>query len=136
MVGKGSQIIEYYDERDMMNGSEGGKGKRLGETSSRLRRSTPFKKPWKLMKDGDLWEMFAKAVEARGPGCTNISKAKGHATQEMVDEGKVKKEEKKCNDQTDTGAERGAVTMQEVTLKLADIYIYIYIVGGTVATGI
>ena len=65
------------------------------------------------MKDGDLWEMFAKAVEARGPGCTNISKAMGHATQEMVDEGKVQTEEKTGNDQADTGAERGAVTMQK-----------------------
>ena len=74
------------------------------------------------MKDGDLWEMFAKAVDARGPGYTRISKAKGHATQEMVDEGKVQKEEKKGNDQADTGAERGAVTMQKVTHKLADLY--------------
>ena len=38
--------------------------------------------------------MFANTVEARGPGCTRISKVKGHATQEMVDEGKVKHEQK------------------------------------------
>ena len=118
VVGKGSQIIKYYDERERMKRSEEAKGKRLGGTSSRLRRSTPFKQPWRLMKDGDLWEMFANTVEPRGSGCT---------TQEMVDEGKVKTEERKGNDQADTGAERGAVTMQKATQKLADIYIYIYI---------
>ena len=74
------------------------------------------------MKDGDLWEMFAKAVEAGGPGCTNISTVTGHATQEVVDEGKAKKEEKKGNDRANIGADRGAVTMQRVTQKLADIY--------------
>ena len=66
--------------------------------------------------------MFPKAVEERGPGCTSISKVKGHATQEMVEEGKVQKEDKKGNDQADTGADRGAVTMQKVTQKLADLY--------------
>ena len=66
--------------------------------------------------------MFAKAVEERGPACTRISKVKGHATQEMVDEGKVQKEDKEGNGQADTGADRGAVTMQKVTLKLADLY--------------
>ena len=55
-----------------MKRSEGAKGKKLGGTSSRLRRNTPFKKPWELMKDGDLREMFANTVEARGPGCTKI----------------------------------------------------------------
>ena len=74
------------------------------------------------MRDGDLWEMFAKTVEARGPGFTKISKAKGHATQEIVDGGKVKQEEKKGNDHADIGTERGAVKMQKVTQKLADIY--------------
>ena len=74
------------------------------------------------MKDGDLWEMFANAMEARGPGCTRNTKVKGHATQELVDEGKVQKEQTKGNDQADIGAERGAVTMQRVTQMLANIY--------------
>ena len=122
VVGKGSQIIRDYDEEEKMKRRGEGKTKKLGGTSSRLRQSTPFRKPWRLMHDGDLWEMFAKAAEARGPGCTNISKAKGHATQEMVGEGKVHKKEKKGNDQADTGEETGTVTMQIVTQTLADIY--------------
>ncbi len=48
------------------------------------------------MKDGDLWEMFAKAVEKRVPGNTRISKVKGHATQQMVDEGQVEQEQRKA----------------------------------------
>ena len=66
--------------------------------------------------------MFAKADEERGPGCTIISKVKGHATQEMIDEGKVQKEDNKGNGQADIGVDRGAVTMQKVTQKLADLY--------------
>ena len=85
-------------------------------------RKTPFKQPWKLMKDGDLWEMFAKAVEERGPGCTKISKVKGHATQEMVDAGEVEKQAKEGNDNADDAAEKGAVTIQKVTQQMADIY--------------
>ena len=63
-----------------------------------------------------------KTVEEREPGCARISKVKGHATQEMVDEGKAQHEDKKGNDQADTGADRGAVTMQRVTQKLTDLY--------------
>ena len=40
--------------------------------------------------------MFAKVAEERGPGWTRISKVKGHATQEMVDEGKVQGEQKRA----------------------------------------
>ena len=40
----------------------------------------------------------------------------------MIDGGKVKKEEKKGNEHAGAGAESGAVTMQKVTQKLADIY--------------
>ena len=43
MVGKGSQIIRYYDEKQGMKRREEGKGKKLGGASSKLRRRTPFK---------------------------------------------------------------------------------------------
>ena len=40
----------------------------------------------------------------------------------MVDKGKVQKEDKKGNGLADTGADRGAATMQKVAQKLADLY--------------
>ena len=40
----------------------------------------------------------------------------------MVEDGKVQKEDTKGNDQADIGADRGAVTVQKVTQKLADLY--------------
>ena len=40
----------------------------------------------------------------------------------MVDEGKVQKEDKKGNGQADIGVDRGAMAMQKVTQKLADLY--------------
>jgi hypothetical protein len=40
---------------------------RLGGTYTNLHRSSPFKRPWKIMKNGDLWEALAKAIKAKGP---------------------------------------------------------------------
>ena len=83
--------------------------------------------PLKAMEVDEGWRSMGGVRESTwskraGPGCTRISKVKGHATQGMVDERKAQKEEKKGNDQADTGAERGAVTMQKVTQKLAGLY--------------
>ena len=114
---KRSQIIKYYEDKVRMNKRIRGR-KEARRNKLEIEAKYTLQKTWRLSKDADLWEMFAKAVEARGPGCTRTSKAKGHATQEMVDEGQVQKEDKKGNDQAD----RGAVTMQKVTRKLADLY--------------
>ena len=45
VVVKGSQIIKYYDDRERLRRKEEGREGKLGGTSSRLRRKTPFKKP-------------------------------------------------------------------------------------------
>ncbi len=45
------------------------------------------------MRDGDLWEALS--------GC--ITKVKGHATAEMVTEGKVEAKDKQGNDGDDKG---------------------------------
>ena len=59
-----------------------------------LQGETPFKKLWSQLKDRDLWEQFQTNVDAKGPGWVKLRKAKGHATDEMVDEGKVEGHEK------------------------------------------
>ena len=61
----------------------------LGGRSSALDRNTPYRKRWTQIRDGDLWELFEQIVKQRGPKSVRITKVKGHATQEMVDEGKA-----------------------------------------------
>ena len=55
---------------------------------------------------------FAKLIRQRGPRSGIITKAKGHATGNMVQLGKVKEEEKKGNDRADEAADEGATKRQ------------------------
>ena len=56
--------------------------------------------------------MFAKLVRQRGPNSAKVTKVKGHATEEMVQQGKVKAEEKKGNDHADEAVDAGATQSQ------------------------
>ena len=69
----------------------------------------PFKKPWGLQADGDLWRMGWMAVLARGVGRQTLKKVKGHATARQVEEGVAAEDEKEGNDWADSFADRGAV---------------------------
>ena len=51
-----------------------------------------------------------------------ISKVKGHATEEMVSEGKVKAEDKEGNDKADEAADQGATKSQGKVQKFAELY--------------
>ena len=51
--------------------------------------SRPYKMPWGLQVDGELWKTLWDLVWERGPKTTRVSKVKGHATSKMVAEGKV-----------------------------------------------
>ena len=46
----------------------------LGGKASSLHKPTPFKERWAMMKNGDLWEVFASIVQRRGPETVTISK--------------------------------------------------------------
>ena len=59
-----------------------------------------------MTNDGDLWKLFAKVVEQRGPDITKIGKLKAHANDEMVATGKVEDEQKRGNDWADTAADK------------------------------
>ena len=52
------------------------------------------RKPFNIIPDGDLWEWFAKIVKAKGAEAVRFTKVKGHATDEIVNQGKVKGEHK------------------------------------------
>ena len=65
------------------------------------------KKPWGTKGDGDLWEVFHSFVKAKGHWAVAVSKVKGHATDDMVAQGRVKPEEKEGNDMADKVADEG-----------------------------
>ena len=122
VVLKGNEIIQHERRREKEE-RICTKGRRMfGGTKSRLHRQTPYKQKWALMKDGDSWENFAELVRERGPESVVITKVKGHATQQMVDEGKVEKDEKEGNDQADEAAEAGATKSQGRVQKFAEAY--------------
>ena len=79
----------------------------LGGAKSILHREVPDTQKWPHVKDGDLWEVFTDLVRTRGPQTVCITKVKGHATQEMVDEGKVEEEDMRGNSMADKAAEMG-----------------------------
>ena len=67
----------------------------------------PFKKPWGLQPDGDLWESVWEAYLARGTDAQELTKVKGHATDRQVELGEVKDRDKKGNDKSDQFADYG-----------------------------
>ena len=69
----------------------------LGGRKTRFRQPSASKKPWQLVHNGDLWIQVEKHVKAKNLVAVTFTKQKGHATQQMVDEGKVKEEDKEGN---------------------------------------
>ena len=69
-----------------------------------LRRKGQRGKPWGLQDDGDVWEMIAKAIAARGKSATAVTKVKGHAKQEHIDNGETTAAHKEGNDLADEAA--------------------------------
>jgi len=66
--------------------------------------------------------LFAKLIRQRGPSSAIITKVKGHATEEMVQQGKVKEEEKRGNDWADTAADEGATNSQGRLQYFGELY--------------
>ena len=93
-----------------------------GGTKSKLHRQTPYKHKWAQLKDGDLSGFVVEMVRERGPESVAITKIKGHATQRVVDEGKVEEREKQGNDQADKAADEGATKSQGKVQRFAELY--------------
>lgn len=108
VVGKGTEIIEHERRREKEDRRCRNGRIMFGGTKSRLHRPRPYKDKWTQTKDGDRWEIFDEVVRGRGPETVKITKVKGHATKEIVEEGKVKVVEKEGNDKADEAAEEGA----------------------------
>ncbi len=59
------------------------------------------RKPWGLVRDGDLWDVLQHAVRAKTPDSIAISKVKGHATDRHVLDGVTTQWHKDGNDAAD-----------------------------------
>ena len=60
-----------------------------------------------LCTDGDLLDCIRRMVLYRSASSVRVSKVKGHATDAMVAEGKVRREDKEGNDAADIAADFG-----------------------------
>ena len=72
-----------------------------------IRTNRAPRRPWETQHDGDLWSVYHKHAKIKGVHAINISKVKGHATQQMVDNKTVRECDKKGNDMADKAAEQG-----------------------------
>ena len=81
-----------------------------------------FKKPWSLMRDGDLWELFELACKRRGgKATTTISWCKGHAVQADIDRGTSNLYLQWGNNLADLAADRGMLE-QSIGLDIASFF--------------
>ena len=60
-------------------------------------------------------------LKVKGHRAVQISKVKGHATDEMVADGKVRKEDKEGNDEADAAAKEGMMLHGKETVQLGRI---------------
>ena len=61
-------------------------------------------------------------MNVKGPRSSKASKAKGHATQEMVEEGVCRPEGKAWNDTSDVAVDRGAEFVNDKVVVLGYVY--------------
>ncbi len=87
----------------------------------KLRSDLPIKLNWKTMSDGDLWEHFTKAAEAKGPNSINITKVKGHVTTQQILDNIYRDVDKQGNDRADKAAEIAVNTHGEDVVRSAGI---------------
>ena len=74
------------------------------------------------MRGGGLWKAFQEAVHATNPWAVWMTKVKGHATEEEVQQGTVQPEDKEGNDYADEAAGKGSHTEQEMLSAIASLY--------------
>ena len=86
-----------------------------------INRKARIKKPWKLISDGDLWQHFYEAVQAKGTNAIRITWVKGHATEEHIKKRITNEQDKIGNDVADKCADIGTALHGEDLIKLSKI---------------
>ena len=108
-----NEIAEHAIRKSRTTRRTAGGAPILGGTKTKLHQKSVSKKPWPLVQHGDLWMKMEEAVIANNPKTIKLTKQKGHATEEMVREGKVREEDRDGNHQSDRAADRGVTEEQE-----------------------
>ena len=103
-----TEITEHQNIRSKTKLTNSKGGLIVGGNTTQYHRPSQSKRPWSLVKNGDLCQSIEEAAIAKGPKTVEASKVKGHATEEMVEAGIVRREDKRGNDISDEGADRGA----------------------------
>ena len=86
VVRKGPAIIEHLQAKEKTQLVDKDGRMISGGTTSPPHRETPWKKPWGLANDGDLWKHFQAMVLAKSPEAVHLTKVKEHATRQMVED--------------------------------------------------
>jgi len=79
-------------------------------------------KPWGLMPDGDLWELFQKHATAKGANSIKIVKVKGHANEDHVARGIITAQDRQGNHHADRAADEGVSMHSKPIVALAHAY--------------
>ena len=78
----GNEIIEHAKLKATTVLRTQGGAPLLGGRKTKLHQMTANRRPWQLVKNGDLWSHLQKAVKANNPETVKFAKQNGHATQQ------------------------------------------------------
>ena len=77
----------------------------------------PYKKPWSLQADGDLWQIAWGTVKKRGRCDQKVRKVKGHAVEADITGGICTRADKEGNDRSDKNVDVGVTMIRGIGLK-------------------
>jgi len=77
------------------------------------------RRPWKLVSDGDLWEHFYNAAQAKGPLSIKLTCVKGNAEPKHIDDEIITEIDEIGNDKADVIADIGTALHGESVLLAA-----------------
>ena len=99
-----NEIIEHAIHRSetVLRNPQG--APKLGGTRTKLHQDSIGRTPWQLVQNGDLWMKVEKTAKAKHQHTIKLTKKKGQATEEMVKDGRVRKEDREGNDEADKAA--------------------------------
>ena len=72
-IEKGMKIIEHAAKKSKAKLRDEEGALLLGGENTPLHRESPWRKGWRLMKDGDLWGKFSQSVQAKNPAAVSLS---------------------------------------------------------------
>ncbi len=91
---------------------------KANEVAEMVKRGKGPRRPWSTHTDGDMWELLHETLKKKGPNTFKATKIKGHATNAMVESGKVQPQDKEGNDEADYYAAEGVKLYGKETIEV------------------